>query len=203
MEYSKIISVTGLSGLFELLSSKADGAIVRSLEDKGTRFVSSRIHNFSHLESIEIFTVKENVNLAEVLIAIQNSAHPLPGDKDGAAVKKFFEDVYPDMDFERVYMSDMKKILKWFGILKANNIEIKIPQQEEEANAGSSAIENEEVKINEEPAEEVASSPGEKELKTKKAKSAAKKDTAKKEAPKPEEGAIAKKKAAAKKKTKE
>ncbi|MCO5236871.1 MAG: DUF5606 domain-containing protein [Chitinophagaceae bacterium] len=203
MEYSKIISVTGLSGLFELLSSKADGAIVRSLEDKGTRFVSSRIHNFSHLESIEIFTVKENVNLAEVLIAIQNSAHPLPGDKDGAAVKKFFEDVYPDMDFERVYMSDMKKILKWFGILKANNIEIKIPQQEEEANAGSSAIENEEVKINEEPAEEVASSPGEKELKTKKAKPAAKKDTAKKEAPKPEEGAIAKKKAAAKKKTKE
>ena len=49
MEYHKIISVTGLGGLFELVGSKSDGAIVRSLEDKTTRFVSSRVHNFSHI----------------------------------------------------------------------------------------------------------------------------------------------------------
>ena len=58
MEYSKIIAVTGLPGLYELISSKNDGAIVRSLEDKSTRFVSSRVHHFSHLESIEIYTVR-------------------------------------------------------------------------------------------------------------------------------------------------
>jgi hypothetical protein len=132
MEYSKIISVTGLGGLFELLSSKADGAIVRSLEDKNTRFVSSRVHNFSHLESIEIFTVRENVNLADVFLAMQKNAAPLPNEKDNAAVKKYFETVYPHMDFERVYTSDMKKIVKWLGILTANNIEIKAPQPEEE-----------------------------------------------------------------------
>ena len=102
MEYSKIISVTGLGGLFELLSSKADGAIVRSLEDKSTRFVSSRVHNFSHLESIEIFTVRENVNLADVFLAMQKDAAPLPDEKDNAAVKKYFEAVYPDMYVERV-----------------------------------------------------------------------------------------------------
>ena len=49
MEYSKLVSVTGLGGLFELVASKTDGAIVRSLDDKSTRFVSSRVHNFSHL----------------------------------------------------------------------------------------------------------------------------------------------------------
>ena len=108
MEYSKIISVTGLGGLFELLSSKADGAIVRSLEDKSTRFVSSRIHNFSHLESIEIFTVRENVNLADVLLAMQKSATPLPDEKDNAAVKKYFETVYPTWTLKDIY-SDMKK----------------------------------------------------------------------------------------------
>jgi hypothetical protein len=58
MEYSKLVSVTGLPGLFELLSSKADGGVVKSLEDKSTKFVSTRIHNFSHLESIEVFTTK-------------------------------------------------------------------------------------------------------------------------------------------------
>src|SRR6185312_15516102 len=101
MEYNKIIAVTGLPGLYELLSSKTDGAIVRSLDDKTTRFVSSRVHNFSHLESIEIFTVRDNVNLAEVFLVMQQSDTALPNGKDNDAVKKYFEKVYPDMDFER------------------------------------------------------------------------------------------------------
>ncbi len=73
MDYSKIISVTGLSGLYELVASKADGAVVRSLEDKSSKFVSSRVHNFSHLESIEIYTTKDNTVLAEVFKAIKDS----------------------------------------------------------------------------------------------------------------------------------
>ena len=58
MDYNKLVSITGLGGLFELMSSKADGGIMRSLEDKSTKFVSTRLHSFSHLESVEIFTVK-------------------------------------------------------------------------------------------------------------------------------------------------
>lgn len=135
MEYGKIISVTGLGGLFELVGSKKDGAIVRSLEDKSTKFVASRVHNFSHLESIEVYTVRDNVNLVDVFTAMQNSNEPLPSDKDGAAVKAYFEKVYPDMDFERVYASDMKKMVKWFNILKANNVEIKLSHVEEENGA--------------------------------------------------------------------
>lgn len=132
MEYEKIVSVTGLPGLYELVSSKSDGAIVRSLEDKTTRFVSSRIHNFSHLESIEVYTTRENVNLVEVFKAMGNSSENLPDEKDNNALRKYFEKVYPDLDFERVYASDMKKMVKWYGILKSNNIEIKLREPEEE-----------------------------------------------------------------------
>ncbi len=128
MEYNKLVSVTGLSGLFELLSSKADGGVVKSLEDKSTKFVSTRIHNFSHLESIEVFTTKDNVNLVDILSAMTASTEKLPADTDAAAVKKYFEKVYPDMDFSRVYASDMKKMVKWFGILTANNVEIKLSE---------------------------------------------------------------------------
>lgn len=134
MEYGKMISVTGLGGLFELVGSKKDGAIVRSLEDKSIRFVASRVHNFSHLESIEVYTVRDNVNLAEVFTAMKNSSEPLPSDKDGAAVKAYFEKVYPDIDFERVYASDMKKMVKWFSILQANDVEIKLSDSGEEEN---------------------------------------------------------------------
>ncbi|MGG9964275.1 DUF5606 family protein [Ferruginibacter sp. SUN106] len=136
MEYNKLASVTGMSGLFELLSSKADGAVVRSLEDNTTKFVSSRIHNFSHLESIEVFTVKDNVNLSEVFLAMKASTEKLPDANDAKAVKAYFGKVFPDMDFSRVYASDTKKMVKWFEVLVKNNVEIKLseaPTEEAEA----------------------------------------------------------------------
>lgn len=135
MEYGKLVSVTGLPGLFELLSSKADGGVVRSLEDKSTKFVSTRVHQFSHLESIEIFTTGDNVNLVDVFTAMAASAEAIPAENDAAAVKKYFEKVYPTMDFGRVYASDMKKMVKWFGILKANNVEIKLSELPAEGEA--------------------------------------------------------------------
>ena len=132
MEYSKLISVTGLPGLFELVGSKTDGAIVKSLEDQTTKFVSSRIHNFSHLESIEVYTIRENVNLVEVLQAMDASKEALPNDKDAKAVTDYMKKVYPNMDFDRVYASDMKKMVKWYAILKANNVELKLTEEPEE-----------------------------------------------------------------------
>lgn len=132
MEYGKIISVTGMPGLYELLSSKNDGAIVRSLDDKTTKFVSSRIHNFSHLESIEIYTVTDNVNLVEVFQAMDQSSEKLPDAKDPSGLKKYFETVYPNIDFERVYTSDLKKMVKWLQVLKANDVELKLTEGTEE-----------------------------------------------------------------------
>jgi len=134
MEYSKIVSVTGLPGLFELVNTKPDGAIVRSLDDKTTKFASSRIHNFSHLETIEVYTVSDNVNLAEVFQAMEKTSGSLPDTKDNDAIRKYFEKVYGDIDFERVYNSDLKKMIKWFEVLKKNDVEIKLsePEPEEE-----------------------------------------------------------------------
>lgn len=145
MEYAKIVAVTGLPGLFELVSSKSDGAIVKSLEDKSTKFVSSRIHNFSHLESIEVYTVRDNVNLVDIFTAMQNSGENLPDDKDNAAVKKYFEKVYADLDFDRVYSSDMKKMVKWFGVLKSNDVEIKLREAAPEEEGVEEAVEVEEA----------------------------------------------------------
>ena len=136
MDYNKLVSVTGLSGLFELLSSKADGGVVRSLEDKSTKFVSTRIHSFSHLESIEVYTTKDNVNLVEIFLAMKNSTEKIPdGKADAKAIKSYFEKVYPDIDFERVYQSDMKKMVKWFDILTKNNIEIKLSEVSDQQDA--------------------------------------------------------------------
>jgi Domain of unknown function (DUF5606) len=194
MEYNKIVAVTGLPGLFELLSSKTDGAIVKSLEDKATKFAASRIHNFSHLESIEVFTNKDNVNLVDVFTAMDKSKEKLPDEKDGAAVKKYFEKVYADMDFERVYSSDMKKMVKWFGILKANDIEIKltdVPEEEPVAEEVKELKKEAKKEVKKEEVKEVKEA--KKEVK-KEVKKAVKEEPAEEAKPK---------KAAAKKKTKE
>lgn len=142
MEYSKLIAVTGLPGLFELVTSKNDGAIVRSLEDQTTKFVSSRNHQFSHLESIEVYTVEENVNLVDVFLAMKGSEEALPDVKDSKALKAYFEKVYPQIDFERVYASDLKKMVKWLAILVNAGVEIKLSGAgEEEAVAAEAEAE--------------------------------------------------------------
>jgi hypothetical protein len=159
MEYSKIIAITGLPGLFELISSKSDGGIVRSLDDKSTRFVSSRVHQFSHLESIEVYTTRHNVNLVEVLKAMENGKEKLPDDKDPAGLKSYFEKVFPELDFERVYSSDLKKMVKWFSALVKNQVDIKL--SEPPASEDDEAKE-EEIAEKEGPVKKEAKSGGEK-----------------------------------------
>jgi hypothetical protein len=145
MEYSKLVAVTGLPGLFELISSRGDGGVVRSLDDNKTQFISGRVHNFSHLESIEVYTQRENVNLVDVFNAMEKDGGSLPDAKDTDAVKKYFEKVYPEMDFERVYSSDMKKMVKWFDSLKKHNIEIKLSELPEEADEAVEEVKDEPV----------------------------------------------------------
>jgi hypothetical protein len=192
MEYNKIIAVTGLPGLYELLSSKSDGAIVRSLDDKSTRFVSSRIHNFSHLESIEIYTVRENANLVDVLKAMEGSAEKLPDEKDNTALKAYFTKVYPDMDFGRVYTSDLKKMVKWFSVLKANNIEIKLSEPAEEEETAAPEEEAAE-KAPAKPKKEKVVAAAEEKPAAKEKKAAAKKEEAEEEEPKAKKAAPKKK----------
>ena len=142
MEYSRIVAVTGLPGLYEIVSSKTDGAIVRSLDDGATKFISSRVHNLSHLESIEIYTVRDNVNLVDIFGAMQKSKTKLPDVKDNKALKAYFEKVYPDMDFERVYASDMKKMVKWYEVLEKNKVEIKLSEETTEEDEESAETPN-------------------------------------------------------------
>ena len=145
MEYSRIVAVTGMPGLYEILSSKSDGAIVRSLEDGSTKFVSSRVHNLSHLESIEIYTTGENVSLSEIFAAMKGSSEALPDPKDNKSLKGYFETVYPDMDLDRVYASDMKKMVNWFSVLQKHNIDF--TQKEEEQTEGEESTEGGEKNV--------------------------------------------------------
>ncbi|OJV53752.1 MAG: hypothetical protein BGO31_02535 [Bacteroidetes bacterium 43-16] len=209
MEYRQIVAVTGLPGLYQLVSTKNDGALVRSLADKSIKFVSSRVHQLTPLESIEIYTYSDNVRLHEVLEQIKSDDAPvkelLSGKKASSdELKKYFATVLPEFDQERVYVSDIKKVLKWYELLKANDLLNFDMYKQSEENIGDIVLESntEATETEEAPkkaAKKAAAKKEEAETEEKPAKKAAAKKATKSTAEGEEKPA---KKAAAKKATK-
>lgn len=190
MEYRQIVAVTGLSGLYHLMSTKNDGAIVRSLTDKSVKFVSARIHHITPLESIEIYTTGDNVRLHEVLEKVKEQdaeVAELNKKKDDKAAKAYFKTILPDFDESRVYASDIRKLLKWYEILKSNDLlNFDYLKDQPEADAAAAEVEAAPAEIKEETAEEAKP----------KKKAAAKKAATEDGEEKPVKKAAAKKKAA-------
>ena len=144
MDLSNILAINGKSGLFKLVSKTKTNFIVESLTDK------KRIPAFSHdgissLDNIAIFTEGEDVELEDVLIAIfkKENGQKIPDIlNDNAKMKAYFESVLPEYDKERVYVSNIKKVLTWYSLL----VEYQILTEEaiqgkKEENAGAESEE--------------------------------------------------------------
>lgn len=140
MRYNELVAISGLSGLYQLLSTKSDGAIVRNLDDNSTKFVAARSHNVTPLDSIEVYTEADNVRLWDVFLSMKKNEKALEGfdlsKADNKSLRAKFGEVFPAFDKERVYVSDMKKMMKWFGILKRMDLlqEAEEPATEESSN---------------------------------------------------------------------
>lgn len=125
MEYRQIVAITGLPGLFQLLNPQNNGAIVKNLSDNSVSFISARKHQLTPLESIEIYTTGDNVRLDEVFTKIKTmdeKVDEVNAKNDKAAYKALFKEVLPDFDEDRVYASDIKKVFKWYQLLRANDL---------------------------------------------------------------------------------
>lgn len=140
MEFSNIIAVTGRPGLFEVISQTKTGIIVKSLTD-GKRFPITSTHNVSLLENIAIFTYEEEVPLLTVFKTIfekEEGKTTMSHKESGAKLTAYFSEILPDFDQERVYTSNIKKVLQWYNALTAykfdfSSAELPSEEQTEEA----------------------------------------------------------------------
>jgi hypothetical protein len=129
MELKELASISGKSGLFRVLKPGKAGMILESLDDHKTRLVANPNMKMSLLDEISIYTrTKEGTApLSEVLKKIHKE---FPGelgvdaDADPAELRSFLKSVLPDFDEERVYPSDIKKLVKWFEIIRKTAPEI-------------------------------------------------------------------------------
>jgi hypothetical protein len=120
MDLSKILAISGKPGLYKMLSQTKSGFIVESLTD-GKRMPVFAHERVSSLEEISIFTTaEEDLPLKEVFRKIQAKTEGgrAPEPKAGnEAIQQFFLDCVPEYDPERVYISDMKKVINWYNLM--------------------------------------------------------------------------------------
>lgn len=115
-----ILSISGYGGLFKFVSQGRTGIIVESLEDK-KRMNASATAKISALEDIAIFTDTEDKPLKDVFKAIaekENGGESINHKSSADELKKYFEEILPDYDRDRVYVSDIKKVINWYNILQ-------------------------------------------------------------------------------------
>ena len=119
MEFNKIIAVTGKPGLFEVVSQTKTGVIVESLDDK-KRFPITSTQNISMLENIAIYTYEEEVLLLEVFKKIfkkEEGKEAISHKESSKKLEAYFSEILPEYDEERVYTSNIKKVVQWYNLL--------------------------------------------------------------------------------------
>lgn len=157
-----ILSISGYGGLFKFISQGRVGIIVESFEDK-KRMNASATAKISALEDIAIFTETEDKPLKDVFKLIfekENGGVSINHKSSADELKKYFLEVLPDYDRDRVYVSDIKKVINWYNILQKlellNFEEEKVDEKEnaEEANADKTEKKNQKTdKVEEEKKE--------------------------------------------------
>lgn len=124
MNIEKILAISGKPGLFELKIQTRTGFVAESLLD-GKKITVNLKANVSLLSEISIYTYEAEKPLAEILNTIakkEKNGPTISHKEDTATLEAYFKEIMPDYDEERVYGSDIKKILNWYNVLQSKGL---------------------------------------------------------------------------------
>jgi hypothetical protein len=153
MNLEKILAIAGKPGLFELKIQTRSGFLAESLLD-GKKITVGLRSNVSLLTEISMYTYSEEKPLVEIMRAIavkENEGPTISNKEDNAKLVAYFKEVLPDYDEDRVYVSDIKKVLNWYNLLQTKGMVSK-EEPTQETLTESAEVEKEQV------AEEIKSS---------------------------------------------
>ena len=136
MDLKEIASVSGKGGLFKIVKPTRTGVILESMDEKAGRLVATANHRISVLKEISVYTTSSegSVPLEEVLQTIYKEFGDDPGIDSSSTpeeLRAFLQHILPDYDRERVYVSDIKKMVGWYKILLQYAPETLQPQEAE------------------------------------------------------------------------
>ncbi|MBT1710205.1 DUF5606 domain-containing protein [Fulvivirgaceae bacterium PWU5] len=123
MTLAELATISGKGGLYKVLAPTKSGVILESLDETKTKLVANANHRLSLLNEISIYTTTKEgtVALEGVLKKIHTEYGTDPGvdnNADGTELKAFLKSVLPEFDESRVYVSDIKKLIKWYELIQ-------------------------------------------------------------------------------------
>jgi len=124
MDLNGIISISGMPGLYKVVGQTKNGFIAESLIDK-KRIPAYSHYKVSSLAEISVFSTGDDVPLKDVFqkIADKENYGPAPDPKKGDdELKKYFGEAFADYDKERVYISDIRKVINWYNLMQKNDL---------------------------------------------------------------------------------
>jgi len=143
MDLTEILSIAGKPGLYKMITHTKAGMVVESM-DGDKRFPVFAHEKISSLEEISIFTETDDIPLKDIFKKIHEmleGGKALSHKSSANELKDFFDDVVPDYDKERVYVSDIKKVIQWYNILQEKEM---LDFTEEEETGGEESDSTEE-----------------------------------------------------------
>ncbi|MCK4679041.1 MAG: DUF5606 domain-containing protein [Bacteroidales bacterium] len=132
MDLKEILSIAGRPGLYKTITQAKNGVIVESLSE-GKRFTAFSHERISSLEEISIFTEEDDMPLVDVFKMMYEKLEgkqAIDPKSDKEALSKFFDEMIPEYDKERVYTSDIKKVITWYNTLVEKEM-LEFPEEEE------------------------------------------------------------------------
>jgi Asp-tRNA(Asn)/Glu-tRNA(Gln) amidotransferase C subunit len=119
MNLSGIVAVSGKPGLWKALAQNKTGFVLESLDAQKTKLIANlSTAKLAALDEITLFSYDEDIKLTDVFERMKSASNIPDAKADGNTLRTFFREVAPNHDEEKVYASDMKKVIAWFQILK-------------------------------------------------------------------------------------
>ena len=120
MNLKDLVAITGVAGLNKMVANRSNGLVAENLDTGKTKFYPIRKHQFTPLETVAIYTDTDTAELKQVLQSMMDKKdeRPVPENTiSGTDAMDYFEIILPEYDKDRVFASDVKKIIKWYHIL--------------------------------------------------------------------------------------
>ena len=145
MNLEEYVAVSGMPGLFRLVANRSNGLVVAHLDSGKSKFAPARKHQFTPLASIGIYTETDTEELSAVfgtMLKQLETNPPVPPKSSSDDILEYFDMILPKFDRDRVSVSDIRKVIKWFNFLNERNL----LSLDEAKNTQKEKIEEEETK---------------------------------------------------------
>jgi hypothetical protein len=125
MSLENLVAVSGMNGLFKVAGNRSNGLIIEDVDTGKRKFASVRLHQFSPLESISIYTYTDSEPLLNVFKSMATKIESMPASglqSSNPQILNYFREILPEFDEDRVKINDIKKVIKWFLFLNERGL---------------------------------------------------------------------------------